>query len=44
VFSGTNLYGYFKCSKDQQSNIMKFGAKAVMQVAEKGMGAAKNQV
>lgn len=43
VFSGTNLYGYVKCSKEQQSNILKFGAKTVMKVAEKGVDVAKNQ-
>ena len=43
VFAGTNLYGYIKCSKEQQTNIFKFGAKTVWKVAEKGAEAAKNQ-
>ena len=44
TFSGTNLYGYIKCSKQQQSAISNFGAKAVMKVAEKGAVAAKSQI
>jgi len=44
VFAGTNLYGYVKCSKEQQSNILKFGAKTVLKAAEKGADVAKNQV
>lgn len=41
VFAGTNFYGYFKCSKTQQDNIMKFGAKAVLKVASKGVDSDK---
>lgn len=37
VFSGTNLYGFFKCSKKQQESISKLSAKAVVTVAEKGI-------
>jgi len=37
VFSGTNFYGYFKCSKDQQQNLIKFGTSAVMAVGKKGI-------
>lgn len=37
VFSGTNLYGFFKCSKKQQESITKLSAKAVVSVAEKGI-------
>jgi hypothetical protein len=44
VFSGTNLYGYVKCSKEQQSAILKFGAKAMSKVAREGAEVAKNQV
>ena len=44
IFAGTNWYGFMKCSKEQQGNILKFGAKAMMKVAEKGVDAAKNQV
>jgi hypothetical protein len=36
VFAGTNLYGYIKCSKEQQNNIMKFGTKAAWTLAKKG--------
>ncbi len=36
VFAGTNFYGYFKCSKEQQQNLMKFGAKAVVSLGKKG--------
>jgi hypothetical protein len=44
VFAATNLYGYIKCSKDQQQNLVKFGAKAALTVAKKGGEPAKNQV
>jgi hypothetical protein len=44
VFSGTNLFGYVKCSKEQQNAILKFGAKAVSKVAREGANVAKNQV
>lgn len=37
VFSGTNLYGFFKCSKKQQESVSKLSAKAVVTVAEKGI-------
>lgn len=37
VFSGTNLYGFFKCSKKQQESVSKLSAKAVVSVAEKGI-------
>lgn len=44
VFAGTNLYGYLKCSKDQQSNLMKLGTKAMFNVAKKGADVAKEQI
>jgi len=44
VFAGTNLYGFMKCSKDQQAKVTKFGASAVLKIAQKGAGAAKNQI
>jgi hypothetical protein len=44
IFSGTNFYGYFKCSKEQQQNMMALGAKTVIKAAEKGASIAKNQV
>lgn len=43
VFAGTNLYGFMKCSKDQQGKVTKFGASAVMKIAERGVVAAKSQ-
>lgn len=42
VFSGTNLYGFMKCSKEQQGKLTKLGANAVVNLAGKGVGAAKN--
>ena len=36
VFSGINLYGYFKCSKDQQNKITKLGSKLAVKAAKKG--------
>jgi hypothetical protein len=49
VFAATNFYGYFKCSKEQQNNLMKFGAKAVISIGRKGAeqvkgGDSNNQV
>lgn len=45
VFSGTNLYGYFKCSREQQNKVTKLGSrlavKAVKKGAEKGLESAK---
>jgi cytochrome oxidase Cu insertion factor (SCO1/SenC/PrrC family) len=43
VFAATNLYGYVKCSKEQQSSIMKFGAKTVLKAAEKGVNVVNMQ-
>lgn len=36
VFSGINLYGFFKCSKQQQDNVKNFSAKAAVKIASKG--------
>ncbi len=44
VFASTNMYGYLKCSKEQQNVITKIGAKAVLTVAEKGVDAAKDRI
>jgi len=44
AFSGMNLYGYLKCSKTQQANISKYGAKAMMKVMSKGKDLAVNEV
>lgn len=44
VFAGTNLYGYLKCSKDQQQNLMKFGTKAMLSVGKKAANAAQDQI
>jgi hypothetical protein len=43
LLSVTNLYGYLKCSKKQQGNLSKFGAKAVMKVISKGKDIAVNE-
>jgi len=43
VFAGTNLYGFMKCSKDQQGKFTKFSANAVLKIAERGVDAAKNK-
>jgi hypothetical protein len=40
IFSATNMYGYFKCSKNQQENAIKLGTKAVFKFASKGAAAA----
>ena len=42
VFSGTNFYGYFKCSKEQQTNLLKFGAKAAITLGRKAADQSKN--
>ena len=36
IFSGTNLYGYFKCSRDQQSKLKNFGGKLAVNTIKKG--------
>lgn len=36
IFAGTNLFGFFKCSKDQQNKIVKLGGKVAINVAKKG--------
>jgi hypothetical protein len=38
------MYGYIKCSKQQQGAISKVGAQAMMKVAAKGAEHAKNQI
>lgn len=43
IFSATNLYGFFKCSKKQQQNVSKFGAKAALKIVDKGAQFAQNQ-
>lgn len=43
TFSAVNLYGYFKCSKTQQSNLSKYGAKAAMKIMSKGKDIAVNE-
>ena len=37
VFAGVNLYGFFKCSKEQQSKLSKIGTKVAFDVATKGI-------
>ena len=34
VFAGVNLYGFFKCSKEQQNKLSKLGTKVVSDVAK----------
>ena len=36
IFTGTNLYGYFKCSKDQQGKLKSFGGKLAINTIKKG--------
>lgn len=36
IFAGTNLYGFFKCSKKQQQNVSSLGAKAALKIVDKG--------
>jgi hypothetical protein len=36
VFAMTNLYGYFKCSKEQQNKIKSFGGKLALNALKKG--------
>ncbi len=36
VFAMTNLYGYFKCSKEQQNKIKSFGGKLAVNALKKG--------
>ncbi len=47
IFTGTNLYGYFKCSKDQQNKLKNFGGKlavdAIKKSAKKGLEVASEQ-
>ena len=35
MFAGINLYGFFKCSKEQQGKLNKLGTKAVSNFAKK---------
>ena len=32
IFAGINLYGFYKCSKEQQGKITKLGTKAVSNI------------
>ena len=36
IFTSTNLYGYFKCSKDQQGKLKSFGGKLAVNTIKKG--------
>ena len=44
IFAGINLYGFFRCSKDQQKKISKFGNKLAAEAAKKGMQGMINQI
>ena len=37
MFAGINLYGFFKCSKEQQGKLNKLGTKAVSSLAREGI-------
>ena len=37
MFAGINLYGFFKCSKEQQGKLNKLGTKAVSSIAREGI-------
>ena len=37
MFAGINLYGFFKCSKEQQGKLNKLGTKAVSNIARQGI-------
>ena len=32
IFAGINLYGFYKCSKEQQEKLSKLGTKAVSNI------------
>ena len=44
VFAGVNLYGFFKCSKEQQNKLSKFGTKVASGVAKQGIKNMANQI
>ncbi len=37
IFAGINLYGFFRCSKEQQGKLNKLGTKAVSNLAKEGI-------
>ena len=37
IFAGINLYGFYKCSKEQQGKLNKLGTKAVSNLAKEGI-------
>ena len=44
IFAGINLYGFFKCSKDQQGKLNKLGTKVVSNLAREGIRNIGNQL
>ena len=44
MFAGINLYGFFKCSKEQQGKLNKLGTKAVTSLAREGIQNLGNQL
>ena len=42
IFAFTNAYGFHKCSKKQQENVGKLGAKAALKIVDKGVDIAKS--
>lgn len=37
VFAGVNLYGFYKCSKEQQNKISKLGTRVASDLAKQGI-------
>ena len=44
MFAGINLFGFFKCSKEQQGKLNKLGTKAVSNIAKEGIQQLGNQL
>ena len=44
IFAGINLYGFYKCSKDQQGKLNKLGTKVVSNLAREGIRNIGNQL
>ena len=44
VFAGVNLYGFFKCSKEQQSKLSKLGTNIASGVARQGIKNMANKI
>ena len=44
MFAGINLYGFFKCSKEQQGKLNKLGTRAVSNIAKEGIQQIGKQI